>query len=170
MSNLTIAVGRAPDGLYLHLRGRTTQRVCSTAERLVDMYLATNPPRPDVTLDLDGAAWIDSTFGGWMISVFRRTSRSRGRVVLANAAPRCIESLQRMAIDKLFTFRAAAAPADVAEIACPTDDRVDDATLALMAEAHERLAELSQENERTFGPIAALLRHQLAARSGVKPR
>ena len=157
-----IGVGSAAGGLYLAVNERATQRVCSTADRLVSDYLAAHKTEPSVTLDLTGCDWVDSTFAGWLIGLRKRLQRTAGgKLCLVGCSPRCQASFAKMRIAALFEFAAAQPPEHVRPVPCGGSDRPDRDTLEIMARAHEELAAIDEENRAVFAPIAELLRRQL---------
>lgn len=157
-----IAVGTVQGGLYLGLAGRATQRTCPTAGQLVGDYLSTHPPEPKIVIDLDGCGWVDSTFAGWLVGVNRRIEHlPGGQLCVAGCSDRCRKSLEKMHLARLFRFETIEAPAETRIVACVTSDHPTKEELELMLEAHESLAGLSEQNQRVFGPIAAMLRQQV---------
>jgi anti-anti-sigma regulatory factor len=158
----TISFGALEGGLYLGVNSRATQRVCATAEKLIADFLAAAAENAVVTIDLNDCAWIDSTFGGWLIGVRKRLEPRRGSLRILNCAERCRASLDRMRLTELFEFADADAPSDVRTVNCPPGDQPDAAALELMVRAHDELAALSEENRQLFAPIAEMLRQQIA--------
>lgn len=160
--NPAIDVGTSNGRLYIGLRGRATQRICPTIERIVGDHMDAESPTPGVVLDLDGCGWIDSTFAGWLVGLQRRIGRvPGGSLSLANCSERCRGSLIKMQLEALFPYEEKIEPADVREVSCDTSDRPDSAALRLMLESHEHLASLSESNARVFGPIVETLKQQL---------
>jgi anti-anti-sigma regulatory factor len=158
----SLRVGYLPSGLYVHVNGRATQRLCPTLERLVQTYVQAQPKQPTVTLDLDGCVWADSTFAGWLLALRRQLHPVAGHLCLANVSDRCRASLARMQIHELFEYAAAGPPAQTSVINCTTGDRPDREMLEIMLRAHESLAAVGGENARVFDPVVAVLRKQLA--------
>lgn len=156
-----LRVGYLPSGLYVHLNGRATQRLCPTLERLAQAYVEARPHEPTITLDLDGCVWVDSTFAGWLLGIRRQLHSRGGALCLANISERCRASLARMQLQQLFEYASAAPPAETSIINCTTGDRPDRETLEIMLRAHESLSETGSENARVFEPVVAVLRKQL---------
>jgi len=157
-----ISVGSIAGGLYIGLNGRATQRVCSTADRLVSDYLAAHKAGPSITLDLTGCDWVDSTLAGWLVGLRKRLQRmAGGKLCLVGCSPRCQASFAKMRIAALFEFTAAQPPEHVRPVPCGGSDRPDRDTLEIMARAHEELAAIDEENRAVFAPVAELLRRQL---------
>ena len=157
-----LSVGSTAGGLYVGLNERATQRVCSTADRLVSDYLAAHKAGHSITLDLTGCAWVDSTFAGWLIGLRKRLQRTAGgKLRLVGCSQDCQASFEKMRIAALFEFAAAELPEHVRQITCSGSDRPDSETLEIMAHAHEELAAVDEENRAVFAPVAELLRRQL---------
>jgi anti-anti-sigma regulatory factor len=157
-----IGVGSAAGGLYLAVNERATQRVCSTADRLVSDYLAAHKAGPSVTLDLTDCTWVDSTFAGWLVGLRKRLQRTAGgSLQLVGCSERCQASFEKMRIAALFEFAAAQPPEHVRQVPCTGGDRPDREALEMMARAHEELAAIDEENRAVFAPVVELLRRQL---------
>jgi anti-anti-sigma regulatory factor len=161
-----LRVGYLNDGLYVHVNGRATQRLCPTLERLVQTFIEARPQRPIVTLDLDGCVWADSTFAGWLLGLRRQLQPCGGQLRLSGVSERCRASLARMQLVKLFEFCEVAPPAETSVVSCTTGDRPDRETLEIMLRAHESLAAVGGDNARVFEPVIAVLRRQLGQSQG----
>lgn len=161
-----LRVGNLEDGLYVHVNGRATQRLCPTLDRLVQTFIEARPQGPLITVDLDGCVWADSTFAGWLLGLRRQLQPCGGRLRLAGVTERCRCSLERMQLAKLFEFCDVAPPADTSVVNCTTGDRPDRETLEIMLRAHESLAALGDANARVFDPVVEVLRKQLGQSPG----
>jgi len=146
--------------LYIAFDGHATHRASLTAEALFGAFLASAPAQPIAIFDLDACTWVDSTFAGWMIKTRQQLSRAGGRVVLSRCTPTCRGALQTMGLSQLFEFRDVGLPPGMEQVPCP-EEGADRATVEFMLEAHQRLADLSPENQRVFARIAAELRRVL---------
>src|SRR5262245_57363897 len=156
-----LRVGYLDGGLYVHVNGRATQRLCPTLEHLVQTFVEAHPQGPAITLDLDSCAWVDSTFAGWLLGVRRQLQPCGGRLRLSGVSERCRASLARMQLQTLFEFVAVTAPAETSIVNCATGDRPDRETLEIMLRAHEFLAAVGGDNARVFNPVIDVLRKQL---------
>ncbi|MCA9242836.1 MAG: STAS domain-containing protein [Phycisphaerales bacterium] len=159
----SIDVGSRDNGLYIRVNGRATQRTAPTANKIVSDFLAAHATGASITIDLYGADFIDSTFAGWMISARRRTLKQHGRLVLVGCGERCLTSLAKMQLSTLFEYAPESPAPALRAIQCQTGDRPDKAALELMLAAHQELAAVSEQNAEVFGPIADILKRQLAA-------
>lgn len=157
----SLAIGQLDGALYVALHGRATQRTCPTAEQLVSTFLEASPREARIVFDLEGSDWVDSTFAGWLIGVARRAGRGGGGVVLGNASPRCVASLEKMRVSSMFQFAEVTPPAETRTIECLGDDQPDLARIKLMLEAHQELADVDEQNASVFGPIVTALREQI---------
>lgn len=157
-----ILVGACGAGVYYGVQGRATQRVVPTLARLTEDFLASRPAQPAICIDLNGAAWIDSTFAGWLVGLHKRIGDG---LSLANCGERCRVSLERLQLSGRFTLTEMAAPGALRPVNCATSDRPDRPALELMLAAHEALAGVDAQNQRIFGPIAHVLRSQLQAKA-----
>lgn len=149
--------------LYVAVCGDATHRISLTVEYLVCEFLATEPAQPEMVLDLEGCAWIDSTFAGWMIKLRKRLAAVRGQVLVSRCPKAARDSLEVMGLARLFDFRDVPAPAKTSQIDC-SDEHLDADTIAFMLEAHQGLADLNPDNKRRFTPITESLRRELRKR------
>lgn len=157
-----ISVGTWKEGLYINVHGRATQRVCPTIEQVINDFFSETREKPRLTIDLFQCAWVDSTFAGWLAGLQKRMSRmSDAELYLAACSERCRASLEKMNLVNMFKFVEEAVPEAVRQVACPTTDRPDKATLKLMMEAHRELMGMSDSNQRIFGPIVSALQRQM---------
>ncbi|MBN2445494.1 MAG: STAS domain-containing protein [Phycisphaerae bacterium] len=164
MDALEIAVGSVAGGLYLGFEQRATQQTCPTGSRLVEDYLTGQAEQsPRITIDLGSCTWVDSTFAGWIIMLHRRLSPGKC-VRIANCSDACLDSLQRLRMDKLFEFVDIAPPGATRKVACAVGEKPSPADLELMLRAHEELAALGGDNARVFTPIVETLRRELRRR------
>jgi anti-anti-sigma regulatory factor len=154
----------APGQLYIAFHDGAVHKASVTAEKLVEGFLSGAPQTPAVILDLSSAGWLDSTFAGWMIRVSRRVAPLGGSVVVSRCPEGCRSSLDVMGLTDMFSFVDVEAPPGLTEQVCP-EFAADAGTIALMAEAHELLADVSPENERVFRRIAEALRRELEDKS-----
>ena len=162
VANPEIVCGVTEAGLYLHVGGRATHRVCPTMDKLVLDYLAAQPERPVVALDLEGCTWLDSTFSGWLIGLRKRLATKRaGRLLLSRCSPQCRRTLERIRLAELFEYADVTPPKDTQRLPCPGSDQPDRQTIEYMLAAHEALAATDAGNQQTFGPVAEVLRRQL---------
>ena len=73
-----------------------------------------------------------------------------------------------MGLTSLFEFRDVARPPRLELVEC-LEEGADPQTLAFMLDAHQRLAEVSSDNQRAFAQIEAELRRALVSRSKSRP-
>ena len=153
-----ITVGSCGDALYIDVRGRATQRICPTADKLVRSYLEAHGAAATVIVDIGGCGWLDSTFAGWLAGLHKKLP---GRVTITGCGDNCHNSIARMNLQDLFQFADVPAPAESETITCLTRDQPTKPELQLMLSAHEQLAAVSDSNARIFSPIVEMLRRQL---------
>ncbi len=119
-------------------------------------------------LELSGCTIMDSTFLG-ILARFARDwvdAGKEGALVLWNASPRILETLDTLGVAHLFAVE----PADPAlmgvceDVAPAPVDKVEAARVAL--EAHETLAALSAANAVRFKDVAAFLAEDLKRLEG----
>lgn len=159
--------GARDAALYVRVTGPAAQPATFAIDTLVRSYLDANPAAPTVIFDVSAASWIDSTFAGWLLRLRRRLSGgAAGTLVLAAISEPCRASLDRMRVLELFEIRPSAPPDALSALNCGKLDALTPMAVQIMADAHEALASMSEENRRIFGPIADLLRKQISAPNG----
>ncbi len=161
---LGIHYGVREGQFFLAIDGAATYQVSVTVDALVQKYLDHHPPQPSVALDLNGCAFIDSTFAGWMIKLHRRMAQLQGHLIVSRCPGVCRCSLQTMGLTALFEFDTVPPPTRLRHLDC-ADSAADTEALELMLHAHEDLAHVSSSNGRVFNPIAESLRKELEKRS-----
>lgn len=161
-----IQFGRLGDTLYVDVQGRPTQRVAPTVARVVDDYLSAHSETAVCTIDLAGADWIDSTFAGCLIGIYKRLAQRGGQLRLNHCANDCRKSLAKMHLHNFAEFTEVPAPRSLQTLRCATGDRPTPDEIRLMLAAHEELAAIDEHNERIFGPVVNMLRQQLVQLAG----
>ena len=149
--------------LYVAFNAGATHRVSLAAERITREFLADDPEQPVVVLDLDGCAWVDSTFAGWMINLRQRVAQADGRLIVSRCPQACLDSLDVMGLTALFEFETMTPPGEMKHVVCP-DEATDADTIEFMLDAHQRLIDVNPANKRAFTPLAAKLRSELKKR------
>lgn len=149
-------------GLFLSFPGRATHHECTTANQLVREYLAGDVSDCDVTLDLRGCQFVDSTFAGWMIGLRHLLKPRGGSVRISGCSDRCYTTLDKLGLVSLFEFSQGPSPLDLNDMTCVGGEKSDRATLELMIEAHERLAAVNPANAEVFRTVVEMLRCQAA--------
>lgn len=158
-----IDVGAQGNGLYVRVNGRATQRTAPTVNKIITDFLSAHAEAPTLTIDLYGAEFIDSTFAGWMVSVRRRALKQGGRMTLVGCGARCLTSLAKMQLSTMFEYLPEAPAPELRPIQCHSSDRPNREALTLMLTAHEELAAINAQNAEVFGPVADVLKRQIAA-------
>jgi hypothetical protein len=153
----------ATDGLlYLAFPDGASHQAARGAFEIVRGFLRECQGTPLVALDLDGCGWVDSTFAGWLIRLHRQLTPRGGCILLAQCPAGCWASLEIMGLSALFLTRAVPRPAERHTYDCP-DEGADPATIRFVLGLHAGLAKLNDANQRTFAPLVAQLRQELAA-------
>ncbi len=131
----------------------------------MDDFLATQPSKPVVIIDLDSCGWVDSTFAGWLIKLRKRLAPMQGRIVVSRCPDSCRSSMETMGLTNLFHFHDLTPPPNLTPVKCP-EAEMDAGTIEFIASAHEDLAEVDSQNQAVFGRIAEELRKELERRDG----
>lgn len=156
-------MGVSEEGLYLHLGGVATVIVCTSADEVVRSFVDVEPKEPVVTVDLEGASWVDSTCAGWLLGWSRRLKEAGGRLIVTGCGAGCRASLDKTRCGELLDFAAATPPENLREVLCTLRLPPDRAELTVMVAAHRELADVDEQNSSAFTPIAEMLAQQLQA-------
>ncbi len=151
---------------YVDVQGRATQRVCPTIDRLIEALLKGGARPEKVVIDLRGADWVDSTFAGWLVGVYRRLDRSGAKLSLTGCSDRCVASLRKMSLHRVLVFEYFPQPEVTQELECEAERHADASSLQLMLRAHEELIGISDQNARSFESVVRMLRFQLEVANG----
>ncbi len=132
------------------------------------------------TIDLGGCDGMDSTFLGVLAGMGLRLTQNggNGRIRIANAAPRNVELLRTLGLDRLFGIDPVGAgkyepPAEAVFERLPDSDltqlskplgKVE--TAELMLEAHDNLVRADGRNLAKFKDLTAYLREKIDKRGG----
>lgn len=158
----SIELGCCAGNLYIGVSGPANHAASAVADRLIGDFRACEGGSRSVILDLGNAGHVDSTFAGWMLGLAKRMRSDGQDVLLAGCSEGCAHSLRSMHVLEIFPVTEMERP-ETRAIACDAGANVDKDALRRMADAHAELAALDEGNARVFGPIATMLRGQLAA-------
>jgi anti-anti-sigma factor len=162
-----MATSRTPSVFYGHyesspilaLKGQVRYTSARALRGLIDDLL-TNENDDTVIIDLRELEAIDSTGLGLLAHVGRATLRKGRRSVIVCAVHDIMTCLRSVAFDTMFLILEAwpfETEVAMEEIPLGGHDPMPDVMGRFMLEAHRDLAELSDENRRTFaGVISAL--------------
>ncbi len=149
---------------WVRLIGPATFTAAPTLLEFVDRVLENGAC--EISLDLGGCSWMDSTFAGTLVSLSKKGNRDRPvRLRLHNPSKSCLDGLARMNLDKLFSIVAVGAP-DRADWEAVEAGDVPNAELAeVVIRAHEDLGSADPGNEQ-FRRIADAMRKDIRSSSG----
>jgi len=154
---LEVSVG--DKAAWARVRGRAKFPLAPALRRFAERVLT--PARPVFCLDLQACASLDSTFVGTLVLIATEIAPPPREVHVLNATEDVRRQLADLGVSGLFRFGGAGAttapgPAFQRVAARPQPD--ENETRATMLHAHEALADLSPENERSFRDVIAFLK------------
>ncbi|MGD0058570.1 MAG: STAS domain-containing protein [Verrucomicrobiia bacterium] len=168
-----ISVGCIENRVYVRVVGRGTFRN-SQPLRLFALQKI-DEGQMEFVIDLSQCQGMDSTFLGVLagIGLHLRQNGKLATVHIVNIAPRNLELLQTLGLDRLFTVNSIA-PAPLAEADCrklPDTDLTQfthpldkDETADLMIEAHDNLVRADERNAPKFRELTRFLRDAVQRR------
>ncbi len=165
-----LTVGCTRQGYYVRVAGRGTMRE-SPAMRAFALQILDERGSPTLDVDLSACEYLDSTFLGGLLGLFRRFEQSGTSRRFAIAGPTDVlhHLLGPTRIDALLPLRADRPEGLGEEVPIPPQV-LDSADLGRhVLECHRRLAELGGANAAVFGPIADQLACDLDRSAGSRP-
>jgi anti-anti-sigma factor len=167
-SALTVSWTRR--GYCVRVVGRGTMRE-SPALRAFALRVLDEPGGPALDVDLTACDYLDSTFLGGLLGLFRRfeQSGSPGRLAIAGPTEVLHRLLGPTRLDGILPLRAERPERLGEEVPIPPQ-ALDSTDLGRhVLESHRRLAELGGANAAVFGPIADRLACELDRGAGSRP-
>jgi anti-anti-sigma factor len=158
-----VFLGRLESTLVLVLKGVVRYVSAPALRKVLDDMLA-QETNDTVIIDLRELESIDSTGLGLLAHVGRTTLRRGRRAVIVCTNPDILRCLRSVAFDTMFVVLDAW-PGDSEPALREMTLTDDDATIGIlghsMLAAHRNLAELSDENRRSFAEVIAALEAEL---------
>jgi anti-anti-sigma factor len=166
-----MATRSAPKAFYGHcahspilaLKGEFRYMDARVLRGFIDDVLARDQS-DTVIIDLRELAAIDSTGLGLLAHVGRATLERGRRSVIVCPVSDIVTCLRSVAFDTMFLILDAwpfADEVDLAEVPLENRDLPSDVLARVMLEAHRDLAEMSEENQRTFADVISALEADL---------
>jgi anti-anti-sigma factor len=165
-----LTVGCTLRGYCVRVAGRGTMRE-SPAVRAFALRVLDEPGRPTLDVDLTACDYLDSSFLGSLVGLFRRFEQSgpSGRLAIAGPAEVLHRLLGPTRLDDLLPLRAESPERPGEEVPIPPQ-ALDSADLGRhVLESHRRLAEMGGANAAVFGPIAERIACELDHEAGSRP-
>src|SRR5262249_5742976 len=155
-----VQVRREQGVATVRVEGRASMNFCPGILRWVDDWLAQEAAR--IQVDLSRCTYMDSTFVGTLLSLFRRCKdRCPGTLRLLAPSPACAQVLRQMHLLDIFTVSPDADAATAGWTALPADCEERKAVLGQVVQAHQELAALPGEVGKTFRGIAEELSSEM---------
>jgi len=165
-----LTVGCTRRGYFVRVASRGTMRE-GPALRAFVLQALDEPGGPALDVDLTACEYLDSTFLGGLLGLFRRFEQAGSSRRRAIAGP--TEVLHRLIgptrLDAVLPLGAECPERLGEEVPIPPQ-ALDSADLGRhILECHRRLAELGGANAAVFGPIADQIARELDRRAGSRP-
>jgi anti-anti-sigma regulatory factor len=143
----------------------------SPALRAFALQVLDEPSHPTLDVDLTACDYLDSTFLGGLLGLFRRFEQSgpSGRLAIAGPPEVLHRLLGPTRLDALLPLRAERPERLGEEVLIPPQALDGDDLGRHALECHRRLAELGGGNAAVFGPIADRLAYELDRGAGSRP-
>ena len=165
-----LTVGCTRRGYCVRVAGRGTMRE-SPALRAFALQILDEPGGPTLDVDLTACDYLDSTFLGGLLGLFRRFEQAgpSGRLAIAGPTEVLHRLLGPTRLDAILPLRAECPERLGEEVPIPPQ-ALDAADLGRhILESHRRLAELGGANAAVFGPIADQIARELDRGAGSRP-
>ncbi len=154
-----IFIKEEAEALYIRAQGHVTATLCPELKARAFTRLETAPAPKAVYVDLGPCEYMDSTFLGLLVGLNKRFKQSVGKpIVLLHANETCLGLLKTIGVLKLVEL-------SNEEVAFPRMlERLSAgprATAEFLLDAHEELADISEENKRRFSTLTDALKDAL---------
>ena len=157
-----LTIGWTRQGYCVRVAGRGTMRE-SPALRAFALRVLDEPGRPTLDVDLTACEYLDSTFLGGLLGLFRRFEQSgpSGRLAIAGPTEVLHRLLGPTRLEAILPLRAESAERLGEDVPIPPQALDSDDLCRHVLESHRRLAELGGANAAVFGPIADRIASEL---------
>lgn len=153
-------VAESAEAIVVRIDGPATMAIGPNFSALCEHYR--DDRRRPILVDLSGCEWLDSTFAGCLLS---QSVRSRGdqaaSFTLVAASPGCRDALDKLGVTQLLLDENATLPSHITFEPVTPETFSPDRVAQTIVDAHDRLADVSEANQRTFGTLAAAFRADL---------
>jgi len=147
------------DGLFIRVQGHITAQLCPELKAVIFQRLEKAPPPAAIYMDLAGTEYMDSTFLGFIVGLNKKyRALTQKKLCLVHVNETCTGLLRTIGVLNLI---------DIQEDS-PEFPRIMDriepgprATAEFLLDAHEELADLSDENRARFSTLTDALRSAL---------
>lgn len=150
--------------LYLRALGHITASLCFPLRNMIMKRLSSFSVPFEINIDLSQTGYMDSTFLGILVALDKGLfAKLQTHVYIVCPNEISLKLLKNMGLDRFLKFK---------DISIPNDlifERFDDSIaideleqLKIVLESHDKLCELSEENQKRFGALCKILQNQLA--------
>ncbi len=153
-------VGENADAIVVRIDGPATMAIGPNFSALCEHY-RDDRHRP-IFVDLSRCEWLDSTFAGCLLSQsVRSRSDQAASFALVAASPGCRDALDKLGVTEMLLDESATVPSHITFEPVTPETFSPDRLAQTVVDAHDRLADVNEANQRTFGTIAAAFRADL---------
>lgn len=146
--------------LIIRAKGHITANICAKLKEKVLERMTQQPRVEAVIVDLASCHYMDSTFLGVLLTFNRGLKKIRHKEVeIQKPTDECVKILKQMGIARMFdiTQTTNELPSEEMEMVSGTCDL----TPEFLLQAHELLADISDENKKRFELPISLLREEM---------
>jgi anti-anti-sigma factor len=155
-----LKVARTETGYCIRVEGRGTMRESPAASEFAARPLA--QAETSVVVDLSACEYLDSTFLGCLVEMWRKATHGGSRFVVSAPPDKVRELFGPTRLDAVLKTTAEP-PAVVGEwLALPAGDPASSGVMRHVMQCHRLLAELGGPQQTAFAAIAASLERELA--------
>lgn len=151
-----ISFTQKDDILYITASGHVRAHNCGPIKDFATKHITEKDTIKNVYLDMKDCSYMDSTFIGVVAGINKQLRKKwKKSIQIQNIKKECMDLFNAMSLSSLLIFLDESISFPEHEI--KTNDHILISNTDI-AEAHEELIELSDDNEKKFGLLAKILR------------
>ncbi|MBQ1999150.1 MAG: STAS domain-containing protein [Spirochaetales bacterium] len=153
--------------LYFQTLGHITANLCFPLRNIIMKRISSFSVPFEINIDLSQTSYMDSTFLGIMVALDKAIfAKLKTHVYIVCPNEISLKLLKNMGLDKFLKIKDTPIPEDL------VFERFDDSIdideleqLKIVLDSHDKLCELSEENQKRFGALCKILQNQLAEKN-----
>lgn len=150
--------------LYLRALGHITASLCFPLRNMIMKRLSSFSVPFEINIDLSQTGYMDSTFLGILVALDKGLyAKLKTHVYIVCPNEISVKLLRNMGLDRFLKFKDTPIPDDLVFERFDDSIAIDELEqLKIVLESHDKLCELSEENQKRFGALCKILQNQLA--------
>ena len=153
--------------LYLQALGHITANLCFPLRSMIMKRMSSFSVPFEINIDLSQTSYMDSTFLGIMVALDKGLfAKLKTHVYIVCPNEISVKLLKNMGLERFLKVKDQPRPDDL------VFERFDDSIemdeleqLKIVLDSHDKLCELSEENQKRFGALCKILQNQVAEKS-----